>query len=112
MDVLSHLRKKRKGNNKLLKRRKCDQPWLASFAYNISRTLFHKKICLYLGLPLGISINDMYKYESGTRKQAIKISTENAEPTADGKPSEGENPSSIKLLFAKVICYQDLKYCC
>lgn len=57
------------------KRNQCNKPQLGSYATNASKSLFHEKVYLYLGLPLGITITDEYIYESG--KKEIQIINDN-----------------------------------
>ena len=63
LDAHANYRKKRKTNEKKSKRNKCEQQWLDSYATTSTRAMFHEKACNYLGLPLGVTIEDIYAYE-------------------------------------------------
>ena len=88
------------------KRNKCEQQWLDDHATTSTRAMFHEKACNYLGLPLGVTIEDVYAHEKGS--QAIPIEDSKA-IASEGKPFKvkktlGEGHANRNIPIFGIIC--------
>ena len=101
VDILSFKRKAKKQSNKEKHfTNRCAQPWTASYASTISKTLHHVKVCEYLKIDSTVALENECKYPKKSYSSLSSMSqTDSSSETSEKKNATkktSKNHSNIK----------------